>query len=209
MAEQFMLVIEGLSDLNALDDAGRKAIDSARIAVNSAARRGRTLLADEVLREVDFPAAYVAPRNKRLYVKKNASNADLEAVISAQTRRTSLAQFASGGATRGGKKGVRVHVAKGAGGAVLQRAFLIKLRAGSASIDTKSNLGLAYRTKDGRPPPGYVPTQIAPNLWLLYGPSVAQVLHSDTTNNGAADALSPEIAEMLEREFWRQMDLRA
>lgn len=209
MAERFMLVIEGLSNLNALDDTGRRSIEAARIAVNAAARRGRTMLADEVLREVDFPASYVAPRNQRLYVKKNASNSDLEAVISAQSRRTSLAQFTTGAATRGGKKGVRVKVAKGSGGAVLQRAFLIKLRAGSASLDTKSNLGLAYRTKDGRPPPGYVPTQLAPNLWLLYGPSVAQVLHSDTTNSGAADELSPDIAELLEREFWRQMDLRA
>lgn len=208
MAEQFMLVIDGLTDLKALDDTGRRAIESARIAINSAARRGRTMLADEVMREVDFPSAYVAPRNKRLYVKKNASNKDLEAVISAQTRRTSLAQFASGGATRGGRQGVRVQVAKGGGGATLRRAFLIRLRSGNRQLDTKSNLGVAYRTKDGRPPPGYVPSQIAPNLWLLYGPSVAQVLHNDTKNSGVADDLSPDIAELLEREFWRQMDLR-
>ena len=209
MSEQFLLVIEGLSNLTALDDIGRHSIEAARIAVNAAARRGRTMLADEVLREVDFPASYVAPRNQRLYVKKTASNANLEAVISAQSRRTSLAQFATGAATRAGKKGVRVKVGKGGGGAELKRAFLIRLRAGNASLDTKSNLGLAYRTKDGRPPPGYKPTQLAPNLWLLYGPSVAQVLHSDTTNSGAANELSPDIAELLEREFWRQMDLRA
>ncbi len=208
MAEQFVMIIEGLEHLDSLDDLPRDVVESARIAINDAARRGRTMLANEVLSEVNFPAEYVAPRNKRLYVKKNASNRDLEAVISAQTRRTSLAQFAAGGARRGSRAGVKVNVSKGGGGQTIRRAFLIKLRAGGDRLDTRANQGLAYRTKDGRPPPGYRPVQIAPNLWLLYGPSVAQVLHSDANNGGAADALAPEIAETLENQFWRQMGLR-
>lgn len=202
------MVIDGLKHLDALDDIPRNLLDSARIAINDAARRGRTLLARGVLAEVDFPASYVAPRNKRLHVKKTASNGDLEAVISAQTRRTSLAQFTVGAVQRGGRQGVRVKVAKSGGGQVLKRAFLIRLRAGGDALDTRANLGLAYRTKDGRPPPGYKPVQLSNNLWLLYGPSVAQVLHSDTNNGGVADDLAPEIAESLENEFWRQMGLR-
>lgn len=212
MADTFALVIEGLVHLEKMTDLPVRIVTSARIAVNEAARDGRKWAADKILSEVKFPRDYVAPGNGRLRVSRFASNGKLEAAITARTRATSLARFQVGtpilGARRGRRQeGVRVEVTPGA----VQRlpgAFLIRLRAGSGNIDTKSNMGLAVRTKNGRPPPGYKPVRLAENLWLLYGPSVAQVFHSDRNRGGVATDISPDIADELEREFFRQLDLR-
>lgn len=208
MAEAFALVIEGLRDLNSIESLPQDILRSARIAVNDAATRGRTEMGREVLRQVALPTDYVAPRNKRLFVSKQARASDLESVITARSRPTSLARFSKGLSRPGREKaGVRVEVKPGAV-RTLPGAFLIRLRAGSALTDTKFNLGLAVRTKDGRPPPGYRPMPIGRNLWLLYGPSVSQIVFSEKNNGGAATDLTPEIQQMLEDEFWRQMDLR-
>lgn len=206
----YILVVEGLDVLNSLDDIPARTLKAARIAVNEAATRGRTRAANQIQKEVAFPADYVAPRNGRLIVKKRATGSNLEAIISARTRATSLARFSKDSIPAGGAKrraGVRVEVTPGSVRR-LPGAFLIRLRAGTANLDTKSNLGLAVRTKNGRPPPGYKPTKISDNLWLLYGPSVAQVFYSQKNNGGVATDISPNIAADLEAEFWRQMDLK-
>lgn len=206
--DTFILVVEGLKALSSLDDLPRQIVAAAQIAVNDTARKGRTMMAEQVRREINFPRDYVSPSNGRLQVKRFASRSNLEATISARTRPTSLARFSLGGAPASAaarRAGVRVEVEPGAVKR-LPGAFLIKLRAGTASLDTKSNLGLAVRTTNGRPPPGYAPKKISDNLWLLYGPSVSQVLYSQRNNGGVATDLSPKIAEQLEQEFWRQKE---
>ena len=209
MAEQFVLYIDGLDALKSLDDIPAKMLKSARIALNSAARKGRTLAAREVLKETAFPASYVSPRNGRLAVKNFASNNNLEAVIAGKKRATSLAQFLVGPRKVGGAKkraGLRVKVDPTKGTRLLPKAFLVKLRSGR-DVDTKGNVGVAVRTKNGRPPPGYKPTRISDNLWLLAGPSVAQNLYSEKNQGGVFTDIGPEVAQMIEDEFWRQMDL--
>ena len=206
MAEAFALVIEGLETLKSIDDLPQNIIKAARIAVNDAATRGRTAMGREVLSQVNFPTDYVAPRNKRLYVSKNARNTDLEAIITARSRPTSLARFAKESKPGRGKEGVRVEVKRGAV-RTLPGAFLIRLRSGSALTDTKFNMGLAIRTENGKPPPGYKPAPLGNGLWLLYGPSVSQLIHSEKNNGGVATDLTPDIQQMLEDEFWRQMEL--
>lgn len=210
MAEQFILVVEGLKHLDSLDQVPAKTLAAARIAVNAAARRGRTMAAEGVLRETAFPPSYVAPREGRLAVSKFASNSNLEAVISGRTRATSLSRFVQGPTTLGGAKrkaGLRVRVDPAKGTRRLPAAFLIRLRSASSGMDTKGNVGVAVRTRDGRQPPGYKPVKIADNLWLLYGPSVAQNLYSERNKGGVYNDISPKVADVLEREFWRQMDL--
>lgn len=210
MSEMFALYIDSLDVLQSFDEIPAEMLTSARIALNDAARKGRTLAAREVLKETSFPASYVAPKEGRLTVKNFASNKNLEAIIAGKTRATSLARFVDGPITVGGaarRAGVRVKVDPSKGTRLLPKAFLIKLRSGR-DIDTKGNVGVAVRTKNGRPPPGYKPARIADNLWLLTGPSVAQNLHSDTTNGGVFTDIAPEIAKMIEDEFWRQMDLK-
>lgn len=206
MAETFALVIEGLETLKSIDDLPQNIVKAARIAVNDAATRGRTAMGREVLSQVNFPTDYVAPRNKRLYVSKNARNTDLEAIITARSRPTSLARFAKESKPGRGKEGIRVEVKRGAV-RTLPGAFLIRLRSGSALTDTKFNMGLAIRTENGKPPPGYKPAPLGNGLWLLYGPSVSQLVHSEKNNGGVATDLTPDIQQMLEDEFWRQMEL--
>lgn len=210
MTEKFVLVVEGLDALNSINDIPPRILSAARIAVNDTTRSSYADAGRQIQREVKFPARYVTGKSGRLSIKKFATNSDLESIIAARTRATSLARFVKGAAPVGGARrraGVRVEVKPGSV-VRLPGAFLIRLRAGTeTNLDTKSNLGLAVRTKNGRPPPGYKPLQIAPNLWLLYGPSVAQVFHSERNNGGVANDLSPKIAEKLEREFLRQMRL--
>lgn len=210
MADQFVLYIDGLDAIRSFDEIPAKMLNAARIALNDAARKGRTLAAKEVLRETAFPASYVAPRGGRLAVKNFASNKNLEAIIAGKTRPTSLARFVQGPISVGGGKkraGLRVKVDPTKGTRLLPRAFLIKLRSGR-DIDTKGNVGVAVRTTNGRPPPGYKPAKIADGLYLLAGPSVAQNLYSETNRGGVFTDISPKVAEMIETEFWRQMDLK-
>lgn len=215
MTEAFALVINGLEHLDSIEDIPRDIIRSARIAVNEAATRGRTAIGRQVLSEVNFPADYVAPRNKRLHVTKRANNSDLESVITARSRPTSLARFALSNNPGRGKDGVRVKVARhgavrtiGGKNSKEMSAFLIRLRSGSALTDTKHNLGLAVRTKNGQPPKSaHKPAPLGNGLWLLYGPSVSQIVYSERNRGGAATELTPDIQQMLEDEFWRQMEL--
>lgn len=207
MADAFVLVIDGLKELESLDQLPQDIVRSARIAVNDAATRGRTRMGQDVLRQINLPADYVAPRNGRLFVSKKANNSDLEAIITARSRPTSLARFAKENKAGRPEGGVRVEVQRGVT-RTLPGAFLIKLRSGAALTDTKFNLGLAVRTRNGRPPPGYKPAQLGPNLWLLYGPSVSQIIYSETNNGGSATELSPEIMDMMENEFFRQLGVK-
>lgn len=213
MQDVFALVIDGLDDLRDLENLPQDMIKAARIAVNDAATRGRTTMGKEVLNQINFPSDYVSPRNKRLYVSRKANNKDLEAVITARSRPTSLARFAQTSSIKG-KSGVRVELKRGAVRTIPGKkaegysAFLMKLRAGSADLDTKANLGLAMRVPPGKRPSGaYKPKPIGNNLYLLYGPSVSQLIHGATTGRGVATDLTPDIQQMLSDEFWRQMEL--
>lgn len=207
MAEAFALVIEGLQTLQDIETLPRDIIRSARIAVNDAAARGRTRMGAEIVSQVNLPRDYVAPRNKRLYVSKKAGDGDLEAIITARARPTSLARFATSTSTARPRGGVRVAVKPGAV-RTIPGSFLIKLRSGNTLTDTKNNLGLAIRTRNGiAPNRAYAPSPLGNNLWLLYGPSVSQILLSARGDSGVAIDLSPDIQDMLEDEFWRQMEM--
>lgn len=211
MADVYAIVVEGLESLNSLLDLPKDTIDSARIAVNHAVRKGYADAGRRIIREVNFPARYVTGKTGRLEISKFATNNSLEAVIKGRTRPTSLARFVTGNIAVGGanrKAGVQVEVEPGSVKR-LKGAFLIRLRAGAeANLDTRSNLGLAVRTKDGRPPPGYKPLKIDKNLWLLYGPSVSQILYSERNKGGVATDIQPATLRALEDEFFRQMGLR-
>ena len=216
MAETFGLVIDGLNHLRDLESLPQDIIRSARIAVNEAATRGRTKMGDEVRSQINFPHDYVAPRNKRLYVSEKATNKTLEAIITARSRATSLARFAEGGVTKG-QSNVRVELKRGVvrqipgknGIEKGYRAFLIRLKSAGPDTDTKNNLGLALRVPAGKKPnAAFKPKRLGSNLYLLYGPSVSQlILPATNPNRGVASKLTPEIQDMLSDEFWRQMEL--
>lgn len=209
MADNYAVAIEGLSALKSFDDIPKQILDAARMTINAATRRAYATAGREIRRQVNFPTGYVTGQKGRLQITKFATGDNLEGVITGRQRPTSLARFVNGSVSVGGarKAGVRVEVKPGSV-VRLPGAFLIKLRAGSAAIDTKNNLGLAIRTKNGRPPPGYKPLPIGKNLWLLYGPSIDQVFYSVRTKRGVAEDITPEIEDYMEREFLRLMELK-
>ncbi len=202
--DNYAVVIEGLSALTALDDLPERVTRNASIAVNAAAKRAYAEAGRQIRRQINFPAGYVTGSEGRLKITQFAKAERLEARISGRRRPTSLARFARSDSSKGG---ITVSVSPGAA-VRLPRAFFIRLRAGANSLDTKSNLGIAIRLPPGKRPRGSREgaKQIGKGLWLLYGPSVQQAF-INRQGGGVAEDVSPEVANFLEREFFRLMDL--
>lgn len=177
---------------------------AAVLALNQiASRDAMTLIREGIEAEVALPDDYVAPR---ITVSRKAYHSSLEAVLTARGRPTSLARFAPGQVPRTGKgagrpQGVRVAVKPGAG-RLMKRAFLTRLPRGKAKITDESfNVGLAIRLKKGeRIAHKHTMTEFQGGLYLLYGPSVNQVMRH------VADDKSPEILDALDNEFLRQFN---
>lgn len=202
---EFAVFAEGLSDLESFADLKRDIRLAATRAINKVARDKRSRAARTIRSEVNFPASYVAPGQKRLYVSKQANRGDLEARITARGRPTSLARFAQN-TGKTGKPGVYVQVAPGKS-RYMKRAFLIKLPQGASLTDTQFNLGLAIRLRRGETLQNKVSARkIASGLYLLYGPSVDQVFRSNS-GAGVANDMVPEIERDLSAEFLRLLDL--
>lgn len=171
--------------------------------INKTADRARTAAARKVREEVAFPASYLSPSAGRLRVSKRArSDNPFEAIISGRDRPTSLARFtkqkpvAPGQRHRNGEVGVTV--APGVKH-LIKRAFLVNLRSG--------NIGLAVRTSGDPPANAYKPKPLSKNVWLLYGPSVDQVLSAATHGGGVYQEIMPDMLDFLNAEFLRQVDL--
>ena len=171
--------------------------------INKTADRARTLASQDIREQVAFPASYLAPSAKRLFVSTKATKASpFEAMISGRDRPTSLARFTNqkplggGQRHRGGQVAVTV---KPGVRRYIKRAFLITLN--------NSNVGLAVRTDGGPPNNAYAPKEIGKNLWLLYGPSVDQVLSAASNGGGIYEEIVPETLDFLNDEFNRQLDL--
>ena len=206
MAGQYAVFVEGLTALDEFDSLRDDIKLWAAQAINKTADHGRARAAREIRDQVNFPAQYLTPAGKRLFVSKKAQRSDLEGRIRARTRATSLARFASG-TTQVNKPGVRVEVAPGRA-RFLKRAFLVRLRAGSADLDTRNNLGLAVRLKPGEKLRNKSEVRkLDSGLYLLFGPSIDQVFRA-RDGGGVADDISPDLATYMEKEFLRLVDLR-
>lgn len=193
----YIFVAEGLSDLSGLNTLAPAIQKAAYRAINATANRARKASADEMRKQVNFPARYLSGAGNRLTVTDYANATKLSAEITGRRRPTSLARFATAGARVGKKGPVGVEVKPG----VLQtmgRSFLMRLRSGSSG--ELNNVGLAVRTAKGkRPDAAYKPLKIAEGLWLLYGPSVDQVFKS------VREDVSPDAIRFMEAEFNRLM----
>lgn len=149
--------------------------------------------------QVNFPQGYI--NDDRLGFDQRASPEKLEASIVARQRPTSLARFATGG-TVGGKGGVSVAVQPGSGSKLLKGGFLVRLKAGQALNSDNYNIGLAVRLKPGQTLNKKDQSRMVhlePNVVLLYGPSVDQVLR-----NSVIDQETPEVVSEITTEFYRQ-----
>ena len=197
------MFVEGLDDLKNFAELKPQIELAAVRAINRAARDNRALAAKRIAEQVNFPATYLGPNAGRLYVAKQAQRGSLEARIRARGRPTSLARFVTSEAPR---LGVTLQVTKGKATRIA-RAFTVRLRAGSADIDTKSNRGLAIRLRPGEKLSNKLrQVQLGRNLVLLYGPSVQQVF-LDNAGTGVAKDITPEVFRSMEQEFLRLLKL--
>lgn len=163
--------------------------EAAIMAVNQVTeRKALPAIRRDMEAQVNFPRGYLDSPD-RLQFRQRARRGNIEAVITGRDRPTSLARFAPGqtpGNTRG--KGVTVMVKRGAT-ATMKKAFIVNLKSGNRGLATRDP-GLIKRA--------YKPVALGRGVYLLYGPSVDQVMKA------VADDNLPMIADELSREFFRQ-----
>ena len=200
MASEYVVVSDGLDvQITNLRDAPEKIRNLASRSINRTLAHARTDSAKRIRQEINFPASYLNPSTGRLAVSSQANPNRLEGKVTGRFRATSLARFVQGNPKRGDSVAVQVDPGKTIR---LARAFVIPLKSGSASLDTKANMGLAVRT-GGKPMRNSSRAKrLAPGLYLLYGPSVSQAFGQIIDNGGVKDA-----ADFFEQEFLRQLDL--
>lgn len=201
-----IIAVEGLDALKYLEKIPADVERAAVRALNKATPRARTAISKGIRADVNLTATYLNTGD-RLTVAKRARKGDLEGIVRGRTRPTSLARFtkdkplAPGQVRR--KKGIKLEVSPGVA-TYKSTAFVIPLRSGSDGA--LGNLGLAVRSET-QPAKTYKPKLIGKNLWLLYGPSVSQVMYSVRNQGGVANDVAPDTAAFLEAEFLRLLNL--
>lgn len=171
-------------------------------ALNRTADRSRTQFSRAAREQINFPASYLSPSSKRLWVKTRARKGAFTTVIEGRGAATSLARFSKQSVLTGGTRhrGGKINVSVKPGQTKsISRAFLIRLK--------NNNIGLAVRTNGEAPSGAYKPRSIGKNLWLLYGPSVDQALSAASNDGGIFEDMTPDTLDFLEAEFNRQMDV--
>ncbi len=200
---QFSVTANGLLNLRGFETLDREVNAAAIKAINKGARDGRVRAARLIQEQIAFPKSYLHPSGGRLVVAQKAQGGRLSAIIRARGRPTSLARFI----TSRGRGGITVEVKPGRT-RFLRRAFAIKLRRGTASVDTQSNLGIAIRLRPGeRLSKKIRQVQGSDGLTYLYGPSVQQVF-LDNKGHGVARDIEPTILRNVETEFLRLLRLK-
>lgn len=167
---------------------------SAMLALNQVAERQAVpMLRRDAESQVNFPKGYL-DQDDRLGISDKARMGSLQVTITGRDVPTSLARFASNRLFPTPKgKGVTVTVKKGGKTKHMKDAFLIRLKNGNLGVATRdpSTASRAHKPK-------VLTEDKYGKIWLLYGPSVDQVLKAV-----AEDAL-PAIGEKVGQEFFRQ-----
>lgn len=174
---------------------------TAAIAINQVmSRSGMQMIKGSIESQIAFPKGYLS--GDRLKIKQYAKPGNPEGIIFARKRATSLARFAQGQPI--GKPGITVYV--GQASKFLKRAWLVRLKRGTSLTEDNYNVGLAVRVKPGDPifnkKHMHIGWLVPDAVALLYAPSVDQVFRD------VADELAYPIAELVDKEFWRQLNFR-
>jgi len=204
---EYVIAIEGLSEHRPLEAIDPKIIAAAsQMSVNKTAIRARTASKRAIMAQINLKSSYLDLPN-RLWISKQATAGDTEAVITARKRPTMLARFVtSGRPAQGGNPPTPVTLSIHVGTSKeRRRMFLIRLPAGSRGgedgQDNPTNLGLAIRLKPGETITGkHSFRKLKGNLYLLYGPSVDQAFAT------VREDIAPDTSDFLETEFLRQLD---
>lgn len=183
--------------------AARKA---AKLSINDTIRRGRRKTKQEIMSQVNLKSSYL---NAERLSENFATNDNLVGSIVGRRRPTSLARFDAQqlyqpNRTKPGRKPAGVTVRVKRARKKIPNAFLVNLKAGNKD---GVNQGLAIRLPEGKKPRRRFagkPLYKGSNVWLLYGPSVNQVMTADTKGQSIVEQLKPELNSYLNREFRRQ-----
>lgn len=181
-----------------LNEVPGKATKAARMAVNAALKRGRTLAKKEIMSQVNLKAGYLdgtSSRGKRLGVTL-ADNNTLTGKITGRREPTSLGRFVEGRNARG--QGVQVKVKQRR--KTIPKAFLLNLKSGNKGVAIRLAKGETIRNKYG-PARKLKSKGRNSDVYLLYAPSIQQILE-----NGTLDRITPEIETYLQGEFLRQFE---
>lgn len=177
-----------------------KATKAANLAITDATYYGWRLAKDEIGRQVNLSPGYIT---QNLHIIKGKAGTINRHVIKGRFRPTSLASFQP--KKIGSRKGVSVKVKPGARKRI-PRAFLMGLKRGKSD---NGNIGLAIRVPKGEKPRKQglavllYKTPIRSrnqDVYLLYGPSIDQVLRNDTVQK----IIAPKVTRYLSAEFTRQ-----
>jgi hypothetical protein len=192
MADNYVVIVEGMSEVQSLIDETTGNLNlRASQAINKTLDHYRAKLSKGVRSQINFAANYVGPNSGRLSVSTYSSRNNLYGKINARDRPTSLARFVKGTPRRGA--GVRVEVSKGVI-STLSKSFLINLNGNNRGLAIRSNTPISNKRIKVKPIKG--------NLYLLYGPSVNQIVQTilDENENGQ---YKENIAAYMEAEFAR------
>lgn len=190
--DEFARFFESVPDL---------AKEAAFFAVNDTSRDTVPLLKKTMRQQINFPSKYLSA--DRLSIRRKATRATLEATISGRDRPTSLARFAEGATPENSRRApIIVHIKPGRKKVLNKpsskvKAFLVRLRNNNIGLAVRLPKGETLRNSEGAVPltRGKRPDE---NVYLLYGPSVDQVLQ------GAIPDSTSEISRMLQSNFLRQ-----
>lgn len=184
------IIANGLRDLaHYYERLPEATVEAAFLAINDSARDAVPAISRKMITQVAFTRQYLS--KERLGIRRKANRNSLEAVISGRDRPTSLARFARG-ATVANSRGKPLFVQVKPGQVrKMPRAFLVNLKNG--------NTGLAVRLKPGETLTNSdKAVRLDNNVYLLYGPSIDQVMR------GVSEEMGPEIIESVSKKFLRQ-----
>lgn len=185
-----------------LSQTPERAEKALRFALNGAAlfaaRRGK----QEIMRQLNFSSAYLGNPSSpeaRLRIGQKARAGNLEAVVVARHRPTSLARFSNSPVTFGKRTSpISVAVKRGAT-KELRRAFFIKLKRGKSLSADNYNLGIAMRLKPGEKVNNKNTQPYKQGRYaVLYGPSIEQAFNTVSVD------ISDDVLRYAETEFLRQ-----
>jgi hypothetical protein len=200
------VTFKGLDALEALfARAPALAQQAATLAVNDTSKFAFRESSKEIRSQASFSREYLGSAetrgSDRLRILPATRGGTVEARLVARNRPTSLARFVQGTPSKG--KPVRVRVSPRGGVRSIGKAFIVRLRAGKTVTEDNFNEGLALRLSPGqavkqrKKGKAGLP-EIFPNVFLLYGPSVAQVF------NTVSRDIEGRVGNKLESEFTRQ-----
>lgn len=190
MSYGLQVKITSFAALREMDEIPKQNKIAAQRAINLSLRKERTRSSRAIREQINFKASDLVGRDGKIDMIP-ATGTNLEGTLAASSRAKSLASFL---VSFGRKLGARVKVNPN-GIAKLPGAFL---------IGVGGNQLLVVRGK--RPSKAYKPTLIGKNLWVLYGPSVAQAL-INADGKGIWPQHESAMLDDLENEYLRQMKI--